>query len=98
MNVFKFTVLLFLFSSSCFAQNKEEEVMIPVSERYNDITADNFVDQMVKEIKRFDEEPRYFIRPIQSNCLFEILVNDIVFQIRINEVDMANGTWNIHNY
>ncbi|WP_298503531.1 hypothetical protein [uncultured Maribacter sp.] len=52
--------------------------MLPVSDKLKDITASNFVDRVYSEVKHYDKEPRYFIRPTQSNCLFEILVNDIL--------------------
>ncbi len=61
-----------LFTTRLFCQ-----VQPPVSEKYKDITADNFVNRMLKEIMHYDKEPRYFIRPVQNNCVFEVLVNDI---------------------
>ncbi len=62
-----------LFTTRLFCQ-----VQIPVSEKYKDITADNFVDRMLKEVKYYDKEPMYFIRPVQNNCVYEILVNDVL--------------------
>ena len=64
-----------LFSTISCAQQKVSN--IPVSEKYKDITADNFVERMLKEVERFDKESRYFIRPVQNNCVYEILVNDV---------------------
>jgi len=46
------------------------------------ITAANFVEESTKLVKRFPKEPKYFIRPAQSNCLYEILIND---QLMVNE-------------
>ena len=68
--------------TSCAQKNKtsskENLILIPVSEKYKDITANNFVDRMLAEVKHYDKEPRYFIRPVQNNCVYEILVNDIL--------------------
>ncbi len=60
-----------LFTTRLFCQ-----VQTPVSEKYKDITADNFINRMLKEVKHYDKEPRYFIRPVQNNCVFEVLIND----------------------
>tara|TARA_R110001583_G_scaffold19513_5_gene76348 strand:+ start:1504 stop:2547 length:1044 start_codon:yes stop_codon:yes gene_type:complete len=62
---------------SCTQQNKDDNTMLPVSDKFKDITAANYVDRMFKAVKHYDKEPRYFIRPVQNNCVFEILVNDI---------------------
>ncbi|MBO0593975.1 hypothetical protein I2486_21455 [Cellulophaga sp. E16_2] len=59
-------------------QEKENTIMIPISDKYKDITAENYVDRMFEKVKHYDKEPQYFIRPTQNNCLFEILVNDIL--------------------
>jgi hypothetical protein len=40
------------------------------------ITADSIEEKVFEKVKRFPKEPKYFIRPAQSNCLYEILVND----------------------
>lgn len=77
-----------------------------VSKKYEHITQDNFVDEMVKLVERFDKEPVYFIRPLQSNCVFEILVNDILVYkeytleklaspIGINHAILSSGNQNI---
>ncbi len=50
--------------------------MIPIPEASKDITVDNFVDSVVSQIKHYDKEPMYFIRPLQNNCVYELLVND----------------------
>tara|TARA_R110001583_G_scaffold19513_5_gene76347 strand:+ start:409 stop:1467 length:1059 start_codon:yes stop_codon:yes gene_type:complete len=59
-------------------KNKDDNTMLPVSDKFKDITAENYVDRMFKAVKHYDKEPQYFIRPTQGNCLFEILVNDIL--------------------
>ncbi|KAA1242422.1 hypothetical protein [Aquimarina sp. RZ0] len=40
------------------------------------ITANNVVEKIFNKVKRFPKEPKYFIRPAQGNCAYEILVND----------------------
>ncbi len=75
-------VILFLATLSSCAQQPEaskpvaENSMIPVSEQYKDVTDANFVEKMNALVQHYDEEPTYFLRPLQSNCVFEILVND----------------------
>ncbi|WP_282057243.1 hypothetical protein [Maribacter luteus] len=72
-------LIIIFFSVFCFAQqDKDDNTMLPVSDKLKDITADNYVDRMFKAVKHYDKEPRYFIRPVQNNCVFEILVNDIL--------------------
>ncbi|WP_438711104.1 hypothetical protein ACSTS3_21540 [Aquimarina muelleri] len=56
--------------------NKETETMIYIPERYKHINEQNFVDEIVKQVKNYDKEPMYFIRPLQNNCVYELLVND----------------------
>ncbi|WP_438711102.1 hypothetical protein ACSTS3_21535 [Aquimarina muelleri] len=76
MSLLQFIVLLFLFSS-CLAQDKEEKAYaIPIPKESKDITADNFVEKVVAQIQHYDKEPMYFIRPLQNNCVYELLVND----------------------
>ncbi|WP_282055639.1 hypothetical protein [Maribacter luteus] len=72
-------LIIIFFSVFCFAQqDKDDKTMLPVSDKFKDITAENYVDRMFKAVKHYDKEPQYFIRPTQGNCLFEILVNDIL--------------------
>ncbi|WP_299243014.1 hypothetical protein [uncultured Aquimarina sp.] len=46
------------------------------------VTADNVVEKIFNKVKRYPKEPKYFIRPAQENCVYEILVND---QLMVNE-------------
>jgi hypothetical protein len=67
------------FYLSCAQNDKSNSVsLIPVSEKHKHITAKNFVEEMTKQVKHFKKEPRYFIRPIQTNCVFEVLVNGVL--------------------
>ncbi|WP_282055640.1 hypothetical protein [Maribacter luteus] len=50
---------------SCAQQNK-------------DINATNVVEYMAAKVKTYDKHPMYAIRPLQNNCIFEILVNDVL--------------------
>ncbi|TPN82961.1 hypothetical protein [Aquimarina algicola] len=68
-------VFIFFVFSSCFGQTKEK-YRIPIPEASKDITADNFVDRVVSQIKHYDKEAMYFIRPLQNNCVYELLIND----------------------
>jgi hypothetical protein len=66
------------FYLSCAQNDKSNSVsLIPVSEKHKHITAKNFVEEMTKQVKHFKKETRYFIRPIQTNCLFEVYVNGL---------------------
>ena len=80
-------VLLILLSictlTSC-AQKKqkpekqiEKSIMIPYPKEFKDITAENYVENILFRVKKHDKHIKYFIRPTQTNCIFEVLVNDI---------------------
>ncbi|TPN82962.1 hypothetical protein [Aquimarina algicola] len=55
---------------------EKEKYMIPIPEKSKDITKDNFTERVLSEVKHYDKEPVYFIRPIQNNCVYELLIND----------------------
>ncbi|WP_438711100.1 hypothetical protein ACSTS3_21530 [Aquimarina muelleri] len=96
-------VIFVLVFSSCLAQDKKGNIYtIPIPKESNDITADNFVEKVVSQIKHYDKEPMYFIRPLQNNCVYELLVNDFpVYKdygieklstpIEINDVILKSG-------
>ncbi len=77
-------VIINLIFTACGQQKKsttQEEIIkpkvqIPLSMKYKHITAANFVEEATKLVKHFPKEPKYFIRPTQGNCLYEVLVND----------------------
>lgn len=61
------------------SQNKtksKENYSITMS--HPDINSINIVDKIATQVKHFDKEPRYFIRPLQNNCVYELLVNDFL--------------------
>jgi len=68
------TILSICTLASC-AQRKQS--MIPYPKEYNNITAENYIENLVPKIEKYDNHSKYFIRPTQDNCIFEILVNDI---------------------
>ena len=78
----KTNFIYFLCSFFCLAcaQNKKDNnsFVVPVSDKNKHITAENFVEEMTKQVKHFKKETRYFIRPIQTNCVFEVLVNGVL--------------------
>ena len=67
-----------LFGNFSFAQGKKNEISVAISEKYAHINAENIVDKLVSKIKNYDREVEYFIRPVQTNCLYELLVNDVL--------------------
>jgi hypothetical protein len=73
----KLIYLILLISTICnsCAQTIKEKNMNIILENPH-INANNIVDETFKNVKRFSKEPMYFIRPAQSNCVYEILVND----------------------
>ena len=73
--ILRISISFFTFTTISCAQIKKNEVVIPVSEKYKDITADNFVERMLKEVEHFDKEPRYFIRSVQNNYLCDIFLH-----------------------
>ncbi len=84
INMKKIILLLFTVTtiSSCAQKTekntlqKENIMSIYIPREYNHINKENFVEELSKEVKRYDEEPKYFLRPIQNNCVYELLVND----------------------
>ena len=64
-------IVFFIISSLVHAQ--KEKVIDS-----EDITSKNIIDKIASKVQYFKKQPRYFIRPIQTNCLFEILVNGLV--------------------
>ena len=60
--------------TSCAQKQKVKPSNIKI--RNSNINKDNVVAETLKSINHYDKEPMYFIRPIQNNCTYEILVND----------------------
>ncbi len=77
-------VLLVVWCVSVFAcAQKQKEKISSVNilkkhipEYLQEINASNFVSKIVENVKHYEKEPMYFMRPIQNNCVFELLVND----------------------
>ncbi len=70
---------------SCAQKNQtktaNKKIMMPIPQESKDITVDNFVEKVVSQIKHYEKEPMYFIRPLQNNCVYELLVNDyLIYQ------------------
>lgn len=50
-------------------------------EQNSEINSKNIVEEITKQVKYYNKEPRYYIKISNQNCFSEILVNDIpVFQ------------------
>lgn len=46
-----------------------------------EINSKNIIEKVTNTVKRYNKEPRYYIKINNQNCFSEILVNDIpVFQ------------------
>ncbi len=70
-------VLLVVWCVSVYAcAQKQKETSLSINIRNQHINKDNVVQETLKHIGHFEKEPQYFIRPIQNNCIYEILVND----------------------
>ena len=42
-----------------------------------DVNPENVLDYLAAQVKEYDKHPMYAIRPLQNNCIFVILVNDV---------------------
>lgn len=77
-------LLIFFTLNSCGQNNekrnsterKQNNTMIPIPKESKHVSAANFVKELINKVEHYEREPMYFIRPLQSNCIFEILVND----------------------
>ncbi|WP_298546108.1 hypothetical protein [uncultured Aquimarina sp.] len=70
------TLISVLFNAC--AQKKQQAIPINNTKSMNNqmITADNIQEKIFEKVQRFAKEPKYFVRPAQGNCVYEILVND----------------------
>ena len=71
-------ICISLFTNSC-GQEKKTNTKKNIIKMKNDcdgLTSENLVSKIFNEVKHYEKEPQYFIRPIQNNCTYEILVND----------------------
>jgi hypothetical protein len=70
------------------------------------VTSDNIVHKIYNSVQRYEKEPKYFIRPAQGNCVYEILINDQLMvkeygieqyatPISINEGILRSGIQNV---
>ncbi|TPN86325.1 hypothetical protein [Aquimarina algicola] len=41
-----------------------------------EITFENVIEKTLEKVKHYEKESQYFIRPLQNNCVYELLVND----------------------
>lgn len=72
-----YILLISIICNAC-AQKKQQKTPINNTKSMNNqiITADNIQEKVFEKVQRFAKEPKYFIRPAQGNCVYEILVND----------------------
>ena len=75
------SLLLIISALASCAQKKQshnkESNMIPYPKEFENITAENYVSSIISKMKKYDKHVKYFIRPVQTNCIFEVLINDI---------------------
>ena len=64
-------VTLLSIIQACTQKNKTMITQNPT------ITANNIVDELIKEVKHYSKEPAYFVSYDNEMCYFEIFVNDI---------------------
>ena len=68
-------LIVWCISVSACAQ-KQKETSLSMNVRNQNITEDNVVEEILKRVKHYEKEPQYFIRPVQNNCTYELLIND----------------------
>ncbi|WP_445456846.1 hypothetical protein [Flavobacterium sp. HNIBRBA15423] len=67
---------------ACKQENKEKVTLEDTLEKINimqnpDINNQNFVSKLTKNVKHYPKEPIYYMRLGKSNCVIEVLVNDL---------------------
>ena len=75
-------LMFIIITSSCAQEKRGEKKAMDTDKKKSqmneqDVNVGNIVDYMASQVKEYDEHPMYAIRPLQNNCIFEILVNDI---------------------
>jgi hypothetical protein len=76
-------ITLFLMIISCSQTNNKQKNMM----QNPNINSKNIVEEITKQVKRYDYEPRYFIKISQNWCFAEILVNDLpVYNNYVDEI------------
>ncbi|OOV16611.1 hypothetical protein [Flavobacterium sp. LM4] len=81
---------LFIFPS-CKQNNN------PKPEKMSNLTSTNYIETMLKSIKRYNYEPMYYLTFEQSACFSEILVNDIPLHKNFQK-EVSGRTLDINNY
>ncbi|ADV50963.1 hypothetical protein Celal_3708 [Cellulophaga algicola DSM 14237] len=67
--------LLSLFSCAQQPKGTKETTSLPTA--IEDINSGNMVSAISAKVKRYDEEPLYYLRIGKENCIIEVLVNDM---------------------
>ena len=62
---------------ACAQQPKDSKATTTLPTAIEEINSSNVVDYLAAQVKPYNKQPIYAIRPIQNNCIFEILVNDL---------------------
>ncbi|MDO6811320.1 hypothetical protein Q4603_22085, partial [Zobellia galactanivorans] len=69
-------ILLSLFCCCAQQQNKAPKTTV-LSTAIKEINSKNIVSAIHAKVKRYDEEPLYYLRIGKANCIIEVLVNDM---------------------
>jgi hypothetical protein len=76
----KYIIFLTLFGLGACKQKKNSmnNIIPPITDSNKEkITAENSLQNQIKEVKRFADEPLYYIYVNHEQCFFQILINDI---------------------
>ncbi|WP_158978286.1 hypothetical protein [Cellulophaga sp. L1A9] len=61
----------------CAQQPKESKTTTALPTAVEEINSENMVAAISAKVKRYDEEPLYYLRIGKENCIIEVLVNDM---------------------
>lgn len=75
----KYTILLILLSvGACKQKQKNMDMITPITESNKEkITGENSLQHQLNAIKRYSDEPLYYIYVNHAQCFFQVLINDV---------------------
>ena len=62
---------------ACAQQPKDAKATTALPTAIEEINSENMVAAISAKVKRYDEEPLYYLRIGKENCIIEVLVNDM---------------------
>ena len=86
MNKIIIIILATIFLLACNGEIKKKtlnanlqttvEENLQTNPKYHNITATNFKEKILENVKHYPKEPIYYMRLGKANCVIEVLVND----------------------